>query len=76
MLIGQDFFLAKAGYIDASTRGVWSLTEKGRNITLTHRQAFELFDNIHKQFSQERKKKPEKEQTQAEDLDDSELIEE
>ena len=26
------FFLAKAGYIDSSIRGVWSLTEPGRNL--------------------------------------------
>ncbi|MGA6826275.1 winged helix-turn-helix domain-containing protein [Nitrospira sp. NS4] len=25
------FYLAKDGYIDSSRRGVWSLTEKGRN---------------------------------------------
>ncbi len=27
------FYLAKAGYIDSSRRGVWSLTEKGRSST-------------------------------------------
>ena len=27
------FYLAKAGYIDASQRGVWTLTEKGRALT-------------------------------------------
>jgi restriction system protein len=27
------FFLFKTGYIDASKKGVWRLTEKGRNIT-------------------------------------------
>lgn len=26
------FYLAKAGYIDSSRRGVWSLTEKGRSV--------------------------------------------
>ena len=26
------FYLAKAGYIDSSQRGVWTLTEKGRNL--------------------------------------------
>src|SRR5688572_23114691 len=29
------FYLAKAGYIDASTRGVWSLTENGQNVRLS-----------------------------------------
>lgn len=45
------FYLAKADYIDASTRGVWSLTEKGRNIRLTNDEALHLFQNIHQQFS-------------------------
>src|SRR6476619_5564384 len=26
------FYLAKAGYIDSSRRGVWTLTEKGRSL--------------------------------------------
>src|SRR4029453_17690424 len=26
------FYLAKAGYIDSSQRGVWTLTEKGRSL--------------------------------------------
>lgn len=50
------FYLAKAGLIDSSIRGVWSLIEKGRATTLTADQAFELFDRIHKQFSIDRKK--------------------
>src|SRR5690606_28755906 len=29
------FFLAKAGYLASSKRGVWALTEKGRNAQLT-----------------------------------------
>src|SRR4026207_1236415 len=44
------FYLAKAGLIDSSIRGVWSLTETGRATTLTVDQAFDLFDQIHKQF--------------------------
>src|SRR4029450_23127 len=31
------FYLAKAGYIDSSQRGVWTLTEKGRSLgEVTH----------------------------------------
>src|SRR5690242_13632298 len=44
------FYLAKAGLIDSSTRGVWSLTEKGRTTSLTPEQALELFHQIHKPF--------------------------
>ena len=50
------FYLAKAGFIDASIRGVWSLTEKGRATTLTPDQAIDLFNQIHKQFSIDKKK--------------------
>jgi len=49
------FYLAKAGFIDASTRGVWSLTEKGRNVQLTNSEAIQLFQSIHQQFTMERK---------------------
>jgi restriction system protein len=44
------FYLAKAGLIDSSTRGVWSLTEKGRTAFLTPEQALELFNQVHKPF--------------------------
>jgi restriction system protein len=54
------FYLAKAGFIDASNRGVWSLTEKGRNLKLSQSESLQLFQEIHQQFSIERKKKKEK----------------
>lgn len=45
------FYLAKAGIIDSSARGVWTLTEKGRAINpMTHQEALELFKSVHKQF--------------------------
>jgi restriction system protein len=50
------FYLARAGLIDASTRGVWSLTEKGRATKMTFDQSLELFHAIHKQFATERRK--------------------
>lgn len=50
------FYLAKAGLIDSSTRGVWSLTEKGRAASLPSEQALELFNQVHKPFVLERKK--------------------
>jgi restriction system protein len=54
------FYLAKADYIDSSTRGVWSLTEKGRNIKLSNNDALELFHEVHQQFALERRKRKEK----------------
>jgi restriction system protein len=50
------FYLAKAGLIDSSTRGVWSLTEKGRATTLNSDQALDLFNHVHKPFVAERKR--------------------
>jgi len=51
------FYLAKAGLIDASTRGVWTLTEEGRKTTLTTETTYELFTHIHRQFVVPREKK-------------------
>ncbi len=46
------FYLVKAGYIDSSRRGVWTLTDKGQLLPgLTHNQSFELFKSIHAEFS-------------------------
>jgi restriction system protein len=45
------FYLAKAGYIDASRRGVWTLTTKGTSAPeMTHSQALKLFKDIHSAF--------------------------
>jgi len=50
------FYLVKAGLIDSSIRGVWSLTEKGRATSLSAEQALALFNQVHKPFVTERKK--------------------
>ena len=71
---GARSYLAKAGYIDSSIRGVWSLTEKGRTANLPHQQAFELFSRIHKQFSQDRKTKKEEVPSLLDEIDESELL--
>jgi restriction system protein len=60
------FYLAKAGLIDASTRGVWSLTEKGRDVRLSDNEALQLFQGVHHQFTVERKKPRDKFQVPAE----------
>lgn len=44
------FYLAKAGFIDTERRGVWVLTESGRNARLSHADAYELFRRIHEGF--------------------------
>jgi restriction system protein len=37
-------YLAKAGYIDASKRGVWSLTEKGKNAAINDGMTQSIFE--------------------------------
>ncbi|MEN6576618.1 MAG: restriction endonuclease [Phycisphaerales bacterium] len=45
------FYLVKAGVIDASKRGVWTLTEKGRQLgQFTYEDALRLFKEVHTQF--------------------------
>jgi restriction system protein len=45
------FYLVKAGYIDASRRGVWALTEKGLATTsLDHGSALAVFKAEHSKF--------------------------
>jgi restriction system protein len=47
------FYLAKAGLIDASRRGVWSLTDSGRvAIPMSHSKAVELFKTVHQTFAE------------------------
>lgn len=45
------FYLAKSGIIDASKRGVWTLTEKGRGMsTPSHDEAHAIFKNVQSGF--------------------------
>jgi restriction system protein len=40
------FYLVKAGYLDSSKRGVWTLTEKGISETVTNQKAFTIFKEV------------------------------
>lgn len=40
------FYLAKAGLIDTSKRGVWALTEQGRQSQLDHDGALRIFHEV------------------------------
>jgi restriction system protein len=44
------FYLAKAGYLDASLRGVWALTELGRAAKLDPESVHSLFKSVQKGF--------------------------
>jgi len=49
------FYLVRAGYLDSSVRGVWSLTEKGlQSGPLNHQQAYEIFRQVRQEFEIER----------------------
>ncbi len=49
------FYLAKAGVIDSSSRGLWALTEKGRALTrVSHEEAMEMFKSVSAQFRVDR----------------------
>jgi restriction system protein len=41
------FYLAKADWLDASRRGVWALTEKGRTVSLSQNTVLQLFKDVH-----------------------------
>lgn len=68
------FYLAVAGYIDASTRGVWSLTEKGHSYSLSHTEALELYKHLLKQFKIDRNTRRSKPESTA--VIDTEIKEE
>lgn len=65
------FYLVKAGYIDSSYRGVWTLTEKGRSIpALSHEEVLSIFRSVHSEFS----KAPKGSDTIAVDEEDEEEL--
>jgi restriction system protein len=51
------FYLTREGLLDSSRRGVWSLTEQGRQTTLNHQQAYAIFRKWSKVFQEERKQR-------------------
>jgi len=64
------FYLTRAGLLDSSRRGIWSLTEKGRSTTLSDSSALQLFKEIHKVFSEEWRTRR-KEDGTAQEVDES-----
>lgn len=51
------FYLVREGLLDSSKRGVWSLTERGRETHLTHEQAVEVAAKWWRIFQDERRAK-------------------
>lgn len=56
MVAWARFYLAKAGLVDASRRGVWALTDKGRSAKpMSRAEALALFKEVRQKFSAERR---------------------
>jgi restriction system protein len=51
------FYLVRDGLLDSSKRGVWSLTERGRQTSLTYQQAHQIFLRWVKIFQDQRRAK-------------------
>lgn len=51
------FFLVRAGYLDSSKRGIWSLTEKGMSLDLVSFDVLGTFRQAKKTFRDEKKPK-------------------
>ena len=66
------FYLSKAGLLDSSKRGVWSLTDKGRNAHLDHDAAYAIFQNLSSKFRNERKQR----QLETSEKEDAQVNEE
>ena len=62
------FYLVREGLLDSSKRGVWSLTEKGRNTHLSVEQAGEIFSRWVKVFDEQRKTRGDAEEPIAEKI--------
>ncbi len=61
------FYLAMAGLIDASKRGVWTLTEEGRKIdTSQSRSALDLYRRVYANYRQQRAESAEDEEVEDE----------
>jgi restriction system protein len=60
------FYLAYAGYIDASKYGIWSLTEKGLSVDTFKFDAFGVFNEVNKRIKEDKKSKDHKKSSSGE----------
>jgi len=52
------FFLVRAGYLDSSKRGIWSLTERGMAVDINTFDVLLTFRQVQKVFMDEKRTKP------------------
>jgi restriction system protein len=64
-------YLVRAGYLESSRRGVWSLTEKGTQTDLATFDAYEVFQLVQKGLRAEKKKEKELDEPFIDDRDES-----
>ena len=64
-------YLVRAGYLESSRRGIWSLTEKGAQTDLATFDAYEVFQLVQKGLRAEKKKRKELEEPFIDDRDES-----
>lgn len=62
------FYLAKGGFLDSSIKGVWSLTDKGKNSELSHEDIFAMFKVEHSKFKAKKSKTEESDDDQDIDV--------
>ena len=61
------FYMVKAGLLSSSQRGVWGLTEKGRDVKIDEKFVLALFRDVHQAFVEERTSRKAVEASAAED---------
>lgn len=68
------FYLSKAGYIDSSQRGVWSLTKQGLSTTINHDMAMTIFHEVQEAIKKgkEREARFEEDEIETEGLEPEE----
>lgn len=59
------FYLVKDGYLDSSRKGVWSLTDKGRESRITDQQAGEILVKVDQEARRQKQEKAPEEETPA-----------
>ena len=60
------FYLSKAGYIDSSQRGVWSLTKKGLSTTINHDMALVIFREVQEDIKRDKELEAEFQEDESE----------
>jgi restriction system protein len=69
------FYLVRAGYLDSSTRGVWSLTDSGRTVTLSQRDALAIFKRVRSEMKADSAQVPVEDESNGDELDEGSLVE-